>query len=496
MFLKSIRFKITILYMAILAVTLAAISIALYHNVDNSLYGNMDTLLKSKAAGIAQAIDTYWEASKLEVIDSGVKPDEVRKRRNVNFAKIAQRWVKKETSDPRLMDIFVQVFDTDGATIASSIEAKDMPTISRKNFITVLQGKTRFDTLGDINQSDRESYRVFTTPIFEKEKVAYIVQVASPLTSIHVALNSLRAALLLILPATVLLTGVMGAFLAKVALHPVDSMIDTIHQITAENMKLKLSIPDTRDEIQKLAETFNSMLGRLESSFNAQRQLFENLSHDLKTPLTILKGEFEVVLKKMRSQGEYESILKSALQEVNKIIKLAENLLFLAKFDSSQMMPEKKRLELGQLLNDVMKNVKTLSELKNIRISLGQDDKPLFLYGDENQLKTLFLNIIDNAVKYTEPGGRIEIVAVANGDLVTVKISDTGVGISREEIGHIFDRFYCVDKSRADDAGFGLGLSIARSIAETHNGRIDVKSEVSKGSTFTVSLPSFKNGSA
>jgi len=488
MFFKSIRFKITILYMAILALTLTSFSLLLYHNVSRSLYVNMDTLLKSKAGGIARAINTYWEASNLEAIESAIMPSDIlRKRRNFNFAKIAQKWVREESKDPQLVDIIVQVFDTDGAGIASSKNRQGITQIPARDFLSVLQGNSRLDTVMLGSGQAEMVLRIFTTPVFEDEKVAYIVQVSSPLTSIQTALNNLKVTLFILFPVTVLVTGVMGAFLAKVTLRPVDNMIHTIHQITAENMKLKLKVPDTKDEIQKLAETFNSMLGRLEQAFLSQKKLFGDLSHELKTPLTILKGEFEVALKKARSADDYESLLKSALEEVDRITKLAENLLLLARIDSKEVFIEKKSLDLGLLVQAVVNNIKWFAQLKQIGVSLVSAEG-LFLNGDENQLKTLFLNLLDNAVKYTQPKGEIKVTLDKDRDTVRVRIQDTGSGISEEEMSHIFDRFYRI-KNAHNNVGFGLGLSIAKSIAETHNGFIKVESTPGKGSAFTISLP-------
>jgi len=487
MFFRSIRFKITILYMAILAITLTTFSFILYHNVNGGLYSNMDTLLKSKAGGISQAINTYWETSNLETPEGAVKTEVLKKRRNTNFARIAQRWVREESSDPTLLDIIVQVFDTDGAIIASSKNTRGPTEISRQNFISVLQGNSRFDTVDSVTQDGKMVLRIFTTAVFESEKVAYIVQVASPLTSIHIALTNLKVALFILFPITVFVTGIMGAFLAKVTLRPVDDMIKTIHQITAENMELRIGVPATKDEIQKLAETFNNMLSRLDQAFTAQRQLFADLSHELKTPLTILKGEFEVILKKIRSHQEYQSVLNSALEEINKIIKLAEGLLLLAKFDSKEVTLDKKVLDLNALLQGVLNNIKGVSELKEIKTSLVADAK-VSVEGDANQLKTLFLNILDNAVKYTPPKGGIEVILKKDKSIARIEIKDTGPGIPEEEIGHIFDRFYRVDKSR-NSIGFGLGLSIAKSIAEAHNGAIEIQSQPSQGTTFVISLP-------
>ena len=487
MFFKSIRFKITILYMAILAATLTSFSVILYHNVGRSLYGNMDTLLKSRAGGIAKAIDTYWEASKLESLESAATPDALKKRRNINFAKIAQKWVKEESTDPTLVDIIVQVFDTDGAAIASSKNTQGLAKIPNKDFLPVLQGNSRFDTVEFYNGPNRMTLRIFTAPVFENEKVAYIVQVASPLTSIHIALKNLKVALFILFPITVLMTGIMGAFLAKVTLRPVDNMIESIRQITAKNMKLKVQVPGTKDEIQKLAETFNTMLERLDEGFTSQRQLFEDLSHELKTPLTILKGEFEVSLKKLRSQQEYESILASALEEINRIIKLAENLLLLARLDSKEVLPEKRALDIDSMMRLVVNNMKPLAELKQIQVSFNSDGRTL-LEGDESQLKTAFINLLDNAIKYTDQKGKIDITVTGDKGQAKIYIKDTGIGIPEGELPHIFDRFYRVDKSR-NTTGFGLGLSITRSIIEAHGGTIAVHSQPSQGTAFIISIP-------
>ena len=488
MFFKSIRFKITILYMGMLALTLSSFSVVLYHNVSAGLYASMDTLLKSKAGGVAQAIDTYWEAAKFEAIEAGgLLPEVLKKRRNINFAKVAQRWVKEESSDPALLDIVVQVFDTDGVIIASSKNTKGLPGILRKSFISVLQGRSRFDTIDSDTKSIGMFFRLFTAPVFENEKVAYIVQVASPLASIQTALNNLKVALFILFPITVLATGLMGALLAKMSLRPVDSMVKAIHEMTAENLKLKLAVPATKDEIQKLAETFNDMLGRLEVAFTSQRQLFADLSHELKTPLTILKGEFEVILKKERPPEEYERILRSALEEIDRIAKLAEGLLLLAKFDSKEARLEKERFDLNLLAQAAVNNMKALSKLKQIEISF-KPGKDVLIDGDPSQIKTVFLNILDNAVKYTPPKGRISVTVGTEIGGAEVAIEDTGTGIPEEELPHVFDRFYRVDKSR-NAAGFGLGLSIAKSIVEAHGGSIDVRSRLSQGTAFIVLLP-------
>lgn len=489
MFYKSIRFKITIVYMAILALTLSAFSTALYHHVKRSLYENNDSLLRSKAEGIVHAINTYWETERLGAMRYGVKPEETAALENIDFATIAQRWVEGKSKDPKMLDVIVQIFDADGIPIASSKNTQGISNVSRENLISVLKGNSCFDTVAPSFPTKKiVTFRVFITPVVENDKVEYIVQVASSLDSISAALYTLRITLFILFPITVLLTGIMGALLAKLTLHPVDSMIKTIHSITAENMKLKLTVPGTRDEIMKLAETFNDMLLRLDRAFTSQKQLFEDLSHELKTPLTVLRGEFEVMLKKMRSPEEYENLLKSGLEEIAKISKLADNLLMLASFESKRILPDRKKLDLGLLTQAAVNSVRKLADQKGVEVVLSGVSGGVTFNGDEQQLKLMVLNLVDNAVKYTPTGGKVTVSLEQGADSAKIRISDTGRGIAGSELPHIFDRFYRVEKSRSGD-GFGLGLSIAKSIVETHEGHIEVASTPGSGTTFTITLP-------
>lgn len=488
MFYKSIRFKITIVYMAILALTLSCFSAILYHRVNKSLYDNIDTLLSSKADGIVSAIGTYWVTEKLGSMRYGASAELPVDNRDVDFGTIAQRWVEARSKDPKLLDIIVKIFDANGEVVATSKNTQGISNISEETLARVMEGSSTFDTLtSSFPTKSAQSFRVYITPAIQNNKVEYIVEVASPLDPINMALNSIKLALFVLFPLTVLITGVMGALLASLTLRPVDSMIRTIHDITLENMKLKITVPGTRDEIQKLAETFNDMLERLDKAFTSQRHLFEDLSHELKTPLTILKGEVEVVLKKMRSSEEYEAILRSSLEEIDKMTRLVENLLMMASFESKKIMPQRKALDLKALILEVINNIKRLADHKEITIGLSGEEG-LTLPGDEKQLKQLFLNLIDNAVKYTLSGGRIDLKLEKSGDDARITIKDDGVGIPEEETVHIFDRFYRVHSLKASH-GFGLGLSIVKAIVDAHHGNIKVESSTGKGTTFIITLP-------
>ncbi len=486
MFFKTIRFQIVLWYMLILSVTLFLLGLVLYHNFSHKLKRDMDDLLRSRAQGIADSIDTYWETERLNT-DRDASVQAFSKQGNINFLKIAQRWVDEKTMDPSLIDLSVHIFDAHGTPVASSRNIL-LPPLSVGILQNIFKGKGRYDDWKiDLTPGKPTALRVFTIPVFENNAIAYVVQVASPLLAMRAALHNLSLLLFLLLPLTVVLTGIAGAFLAKVALKPVNQMIDTIHQITAENLKLRIEVPNSKDEIQALAVTFNEMIIRLDESFSSQKQFMEDISHELKTPLAVLKGELEVTLKKARSATEYETILVSSLEEVNRLVRIVENLLTLARFDTKTVTLHKEPLDLNDLAAIALDDIRVLAEQKKIALNVRAQGS-LFFNGDRNQIRRLMLNLLDNAIKYTANGGTISVDLSEANHLIKIEIVDTGIGIPAEELPRIFDRFYRVDKSRSS-SGFGLGLSIAKSIVEAHEGRIEVKAASPQGSVFTIFLP-------
>jgi len=218
-----------------------------------------------------------------------------------------------------------------------------------------------------------------------------------------------------------------------------------------------------------------------------RREFVANVSHELKTPLTILKGEFEVISKKVRSQEEYEMVLKSGLEEIDKIAKLVDNLLMLASFESRKILPERKKLDLNLLIQGVVNSMRGLADKKGIRLTLHSRDS-LVVNGDEHALKQLFLNLLDNAVKYTPAKGLVTVDLEREGKNATIRVRDTGVGIPDTELGRIFDRFYRAEHSKAGP-GFGLGLSIVKSVVDSHKGSIRVDSRVGTETVFVIKLP-------
>jgi len=470
--------------MLILSLALFIFGTVLYHNLYLKISNDTDDILRSRAKGIEQSIDTYWEAERMDIAEADFKIRLI-KEDNMNFIRIARRWVGEKINDPDLINIIVRIYDAHGSPIASS---KNVPTghLNSRIFYDVKKGTDHFENAYiEVNEIPA-LFRIITAPVIENKRLSYIVQVASPLAQLHRVFRNLRFSLLFLLPLTVILTGLSGVFLVQLTLRPVDQMIETIHQITAENLKLRLKIPGTKDEIESLAKTFNQMITRLDEAFTSQRQFMEDISHELKTPLSVLKGELEVTLKKIRSTQEYETILHSSLEEVNHLVGIVENLLTLVRFDAKTTTLQVVSLDLNLLLKDAVEAIQVLAIQKNITLQLNSAHT-VDILADKNQLKRLVINILDNAIKYTPPGGKVSIDLRQQKNSADIDITDTGIGIPESELPHIFDRFYRVDKSRSS-IGFGLGLSIAQSIAMAHGGKIYVKANVPQGTIFTISL--------
>lgn len=471
--------------MFILSLALLIFGTVLYHNIHEKMSNDTDDILRSRAKGIEQSIETYWEAERMVIAEGDLKVH-FTKENNINFIRIARRWVGEKINDPDLINIIVRIYDAHGSPIAIS---KNIPTdhLNSRIFVEVKKGVDHFENAFIEVDEIPTLFRVITTPVIENKRLSYIVQVASPSSQLNKLLQNLQFSLLFLLPLTVILTGLSGVFLVQLTLKPVDQMIDTIHQITAENLKLRLKIPGTKDEIESLARTFNQMIARLDESFTTQRQFMEDISHELKTPLAVLKGELEVTLKKIRSTQEYETILHSSLEEVNHLAGMVENLLTLARFDAKTTTLQAIPLDLGALIKDSVEAIQVLAVQKNIKVQLNGAHS-VEVFADKNQLKRLFINILDNAVKYTHPGGKISIDIRRQKESADIDISDTGIGIPESELPFIFDRFYRVDKSRSS-VGFGLGLSIAQSIVTAHGGKIQARPNTPQGTIFTISLP-------
>jgi heavy metal sensor kinase len=276
--------------------------------------------------------------------------------------------------------------------------------------------------------------------------------------------------------------------MARKTLKPVDQIRRTAVKISSTNLDETIDIGKRRDELGRLAETFNDMITRLRDAFHRVNQFSIDVSHELKTPLTILKGETEVALRRDKDKDEYRKTLLSNLEEIDRMAMIIDDLLMLSKSDSQEIKLSYEEVPVRDLIVDVCMDMKLFADTKGIELVVQELDD-VRLKGDELKLRRMLWNIIQNGIKYTHRGGKVEISSHVNDGYIWIDVKDNGVGIAEKDIRYIFDRFYRGDKSRKRESGSGLGLSISKWIAEAHKGIIEVKSKPAEGSLFTIKLP-------
>ncbi len=317
----------------------------------------------------------------------------------------------------------------------------------------------------------------------------YIVQVGTSMESIEDTLRRLLLVLLVTMPIALAVSLASGWFLAGRALRPVDAITLAAQRIAAGDLSQRLTVSTAPDEIGRLASMFNDMIGRLDVSFRQIRQFTSDASHELRTPLTVMKGETELVLRRPRPLGDYQSVLESNLEEIDRMTRIVDELLFLSRADMGEVRMETLPVGLESLVEDIHRQATLLGQDRNIAVTLGTV-QPAVVQGDELRLRELLLNLVENAIKYSHPNGKVEIALVTEGSRARLSVTDQGIGIAPDDLPRIFHRFFRTDGARAHTKkGTGLGLAICTWIAESHKGRIDVTSEPGVGSTFTVTIP-------
>ncbi|MBN1254194.1 MAG: HAMP domain-containing protein [Deltaproteobacteria bacterium] len=460
---KTIKFKLTLWYVVILGIILCSFSIFLYFTLADSLYKGVDNRIKTMGEIVAASARSPFGADidQIMIDRYGVRP----------------------------LGRYIQILDESGKIGGSSTNIRDIKIpLNLSTLKAASKGKTIFETVKVLG---RYSLRVVTIPIIENESMTGIIQVGSPLEGVEEALHQLLLLLLIAVPAALLAASTAGLFLANKALRPVDAITQIARRIGSGDLSQRIRIKRVNDELGRLASTFNEMIAKLEESFHRVKRFTADASHELKTPLTILRGEVELGLKKKRALKEYQRILASNLEEISRMSRIVDNLLTLSRADMGQVTMKRKKLELSSLVRDVWEDLRILAEEKKIQMKF-LDDGVTQIEGDPLFLRQLILNLTENGLKYTLPGGEVSLKVEGDRDqkVVRILVSDTGVGIAQKDQKRVFDRFFRADKARSrETGGTGLGLSICQWIVQAHEGQIAVQSKVGQGSTFTVTLP-------
>jgi heavy metal sensor kinase len=385
-----------------------------------------------------------------------------------------------------LLDKFFQIYGPGGQITLQSanIMTREIP-LSQKALQASLQGHSTYES---VRFQGEVPIRLLSYPVRHGTTLVNIIRVGTSLRTSENMIHRLVFVLLIASPLAVAISMLGGWFLAGRALRPVDAITVTAQRIAAGDLTQRIQTTST-DEIGRLASTFNDMIARLQASIRQIRQFSADASHELRTPLTITKGETELALRKPRSPEVYQEVLASNLEEIDRMSRIVDELLFLSRADLGEIKMASDPVQLDNLVHEIHQQAAVLGQDNQVTTVLDTIE-PTQIIGDELRLRELLLNIVDNAIKYSRTMGTVELKLIKDGNVAKLSVTDHGIGISSDEQTHIFDRFFRTDSARTHaQKGTGLGLAICKWIAEAHQGGIQVDSLLGKGSSFTISLP-------
>lgn len=455
----SIRFRLALWYFLSLATVLAVVALGSWFAMRASLYHAIDEVLRQRIPGVQEFMAAH----------AGMNAQELDEELN-------------ESSNLAVGGGLFRIYDAQGNLIYESSR------LAGEHFSPRLGSKSNDVHFRNENPQG-VSFRLAEQQINARGK-AFTVEVAEPLRSYNQALHRFQELLWRWFPVLLALATFGGYWISNRALLPVDRITRDTRAISASNLSARLALPRAKDELYRLSETLNQMLDRIESAFGRVRQFTADASHELRAPLTLIHTAAEFSLRRNRSREELVEAMQKILRESQRTTKLVDNLLLLARGDASSSVFEPGVVNLTALLADLRDEALMLAGGRQISISFVLPNAALEVSGDEASLSRLFLILVDNAIKYTMPGGAVFVELSSLAGAAEIAVRDTGIGIARDDLPLIFDRFWRADKVRSREmGGTGLGLSIAKWIVEQHGGTLEVESELGAGSTFRVRLP-------
>jgi heavy metal sensor kinase len=461
----SIRSKLTAWYVLLLGIILVLFSILLFFFLSKRLNESVDSSLTLSARIVARSTQISNSRTPFPGLDLFFD-------QFMGFGR----------------DKSYKIYDGSGniGSLSKNFDGSQFP-LSDIAYSAALKGGTSYETF---IISDNHPIRVITMPVIRNGKLANLVQVGTSKKVVVDTLKNLAIILWTAVPSVLLLTALIGRFIARRALKPVAKITQTAKDIgSGANLSQRIPVPEVKDEIGELALTFNSMMDRLESSFSQMRQFSSDASHELRTPLTVLKGQSELTLGKERKPKEYQEVISSNLEEIQYMSKVLEDLFMLSKSDENQIALDYESVDLKLLIEEICRHAQIIASEKNIKIITAYIEK-VQVYGDPVRLRQMIWNVIVNGIKYTQPDGEVTISLQEKKDIALITIQDNGIGISNSDLPLIFNRFYRVDKARSrEEGGTGLGLSICKFIVDAHKGSIDIESTLGEGTKFKIKLP-------
>jgi heavy metal sensor kinase len=455
----SIGVRLTLWYLVLFAAAQLIFGAGMWFLARRSLYSITDDALK----GQIDDLTNFLEAQKKNATVAKLQEE------------VAEAYLLEHSGD------YLQIYDdSDGAWIfrADFLKQHELTAPSGRLTHAHYRNEQLERSLRFVSQRINVNGRVFT------------VQTGLPIDQVDQTLALFRRYLLMFAPLLLFAAASVGFWLSRRALSPVDAITRTARTINASNLSDRLEKLTTGDELQRLSDTLNEMLGRIEHAFVRVTQFTADASHELRTPISLIRTEAEIALRRSRGDGEYREALRHVLLEAERSTVLVEELLTLARADSGRETLHIASVDLSTIVREAGERWQELMATRNLTFSRKTTGAEVSVLGDRNALQRLLTLLLDNAVKYTPAPGTIELQLETRGSSAMIRVRDSGIGIAGEDQSKIFERFYRVDKARSRDLnGAGIGLAIAQWIVQQHRGSITVESLPGKGSTFVVELP-------
>ncbi len=492
--LNSIRVKMGILSALVLGGVLILYSLYLYFQLKESLYSNFDDELRVKAYELGKTVKAFQKTKSpagdihyaaLKVLSFDVDLD------HGGPVTLADRQWFRLIDRYELDNDYISILSLDGKILASS---DNMSPDLRERLAGLFDDHRQVRSTWDRISYNQSEMRVLQMVMFARDEPHYLIQIASPMTAANQLLQERLRGIVLSIPAVVAFFSLAGFMLSNQILRPVRKIAKTAERLTHEDLSQRVEVSKVDSEMLFLVNAFNKMIERLEVSFKQMTNITAHIAHELKTPLSIIRGEAQTVLKgSVQAPEKYQQVIESSLAETERMLKVINDLLMVANLSYNREVFSLKPLNLNYFLNSIFQKGQILAEPKSIRLVYRPPVKELVVSADPVHLRRFFFNIIDNAVKYSPPGSTISILTELKKEGVVISVEDSGKGIAPEELSYISE--YILQESppkkkkEEASAGTGFGLYLCRAIAEAHNGKIYVHSQPGKGSVFSLFLP-------
>lgn len=483
---NSIRLRVSLFYMALLAAILIFYTGVLFSGLRFALYRDLDRDLSIKAQEIVNALNSFLPVLEDDQRAFRLVADTVIRDGVGGVSESQKQWLAIRQRLNLQNDYIVLASGPDNVLTSS-------PNVDRElmgHFLRSIPVSAEKTVVYQNLSSSTRQLRLITIPYYYKNKRKYFIAVGSSKAPMTRLLYGTLILALSTIPFVLVFTSFLGGLITERILRPVKEITSAAENINVKDLSARVKVENIDVELGYLVDAFNEMIARLQSSFRYIDEFSSNVAHELKTHLTIMSGESELALMHERDINEYKRVIDVNLRETGQLIKIVEDLLLLSRLEHQPEAFRFEKIDLWVFLEEILEQAKKLAQPKNITVSLNLPEKLAIIYGDWLHLRRLFINLLNNAVKFSVAGSKITITAHLEGKKVSVAVSDSGIGIAPDNLQKIFRRFYRIDYAGSEDkSGSGLGLSIAHSIAKIHHAEINVASRLGQGATFTVILP-------